>query len=131
MIFIALVSLGKPLKVKLSCLCISWFILVLLIIAAIILTVFAFQYTQETTVIRQGDTIALPLSSRSPPLLELLLWGPEDYCEGTVISVNCHDIVTNSIIVNDPALNYEYLVQGSSVIIDSQDIPERSRPYGI
>ena len=135
MIFIALLSLGNPLKTKFSCLCIScissWTILVLLIIAAVILAVFALQYTQETTIIRQGDTIALPLSSRPPPFLELLLWGPEDYCEGTVISVNCHNIITDSTVVNDQALNYEYLVHGSSVIIDSQDIPERSRPYRI
>jgi hypothetical protein len=125
---------NKRIKPKLFSICkaISAVTLSLLLIIEIIMIILIFAYSPYyTTVILTGDTISLPLPDYTPYELELKLYGDKASCEMTIINLPCSEEPTVTTITQELNINYQYLAQGSSIIIDPADIPDEDKPYNI
>ena len=102
-----------------------------MVIAGVCLAVLSFRIHEEVITISYNDTVTVYLPSRVPSSLELQLFGKADTCTADVIRVKCNHIQTNASKLRNPPISYTYLVEGSSIVIDEDDIPEKFRPYQV
>lgn len=89
---------------------------------------FFFVQKQARIVVLPGDVVSLPLSSPTPPSIDVSFWGQKDTCYAEIFVINCNDVqVVSETATNLLGIDYNYFALGSKVTISGKVI----RPYQI